>query len=564
MEEDATVRNHLKRATWPVILAVVGIAAIAAAIAANASAKATTKAKAAASSTVTLLSGPGPQSLDPGLDYTTQGSEINWEVYTGLTTYKHAGGMASTELQPGLATSLPKISPNGKTYTVTLRKGLKYSNGDPVQASDFAYTMERSLTIPWGGASTFVTPYVVGAAKYAAHKAKSISGISTNNATGKIVIHLTKAYGPFANVLAFPAFGLVDPKTAPEPFKIQAANPPAGAGPYMVNNISIGKSFDVVPNPNWPGLPGIPKATVSYTEQINANVNANALSVLKSPNEIFDWADTIPPADLSAAKATGHDKLVNLGGSVYYFFLNASKPPFNNQLAREAVVASTAQSGYSRLGSGTLSPGCFFLPPGIPGHGTGKCPYGNPATGNMAKAKKLLKESGQANVPVVVYGEQRSPRLQWETEYVQQLKQIGFKNVQLKEVADSNYFTTIGESKKVDPQTGFADWNEDFPNPVDFYGVLLNGKAIQTIDNENFGQTNDPYVNQQIAKLGTVPTTQISKVVSGWQHLEQYVAKKAYAAVFGYQSFPFFTSKNISVKYTNDIYGWDLLGIQVH
>ena len=555
------MRNHLKRSTWSVILAVVGIAAIAAAIAASASARAT-KAHAAAGKTITLLSGPGPQSLDPGLDYTTQGSEINWEVYTGLTTYKHAGGVASTQLQPGLATALPKISPNGKTYTVTLRKGLKFSNGDPVVASDFTYTVERSLTIPWGGSSTFVSPYVIGAAAYASHKAKGISGISTNNATGKIVIHLTKAYGPFANVLAFPAFGLVDPKTAPMPFKTQAGNPPAGAGPYEVTSINIGKSFNVVPNPNWPGLPGIPKASVTFQEQINSNVNANALSVLKNQSEVFDWADTIPPADLSAAKATGHDKLVNLGGSVYYFFLNATKAPFNNQLAREAVITGLNQSGFSRLGSGTLAPGCFFLPPGIPGHGTGHCPYGT--SGNLAKARQLLKQSGQANVPITVYAEERAPRLAWCVAYQQELKQIGFKNVQLKEVADTNYFTTIGESKKIDPQTGFADWNEDFPNPIDFYGVLLNGPAIQATNNENFGQTNDPYLNKQIAKLGVVPTTKISKVVGQWQALEKYVAKKAYAAVFGYQSFPFFTSKNVSVKYTNDIYGWDLLGITAH
>jgi peptide/nickel transport system substrate-binding protein len=348
------------------------------------------------------------------------------------------------------------------------------------------------------------------------------------------------------------------------PFKVQASTPPAGAGPYMVNNISIGKSFDVVPNPNWSGLPGIPKATVSFTEQIDSNVNANALSVLKNSSEVFDWADTIPPADLSAAKKTGHDKLVNLGGSVYYFFLNASKPPFNNELARQAVVTGLNQSGFSRLGSGTLAPGCFFLPPGIPGHGTGKCPLASPATGNLSKAKALLKQSGQANVPITVYGEERSPRLQWEQAYVQELQQIGFKHVTLKEVADANYFTTIGESKKVDPQTGFADWNEDFPNPVDFYGVLLNGASITPTNNENFGQTNDPYVNKQIKLLGTVPTTQISKVAGKWDTLEKYVAKHAYAAVFGYQSFPFFTSKNITVKYTNDIYGWDLLGIQPH
>jgi peptide/nickel transport system substrate-binding protein len=561
MEEDATVRNHLKRSTWSVILAVVGIAAIAAAIASSATAKA--KGHAAAGTTVTLLSGPGPQSLDPGLDYTTQGSEINWVVYTGLTTYKHAAGAASTVLQPGLATALPKISPNGKTYTVTLRKGLKYSNGDPVKASDFISTMERSLTIPWGGASTFVTPYVVGAAAYASHKAKTISGITANDATGQIVIHLTQAYGPFANVLAFPAFGFVDPKTVTVPFATQAGNPPAGAGPYMVNNISIGKSFDVVPNPNWPGLPGIPKATVSYTEQIDSNVNANALSVLKNSSQIFDWADTLPPALVAQAKATGHYKLINLGGSVYYFFLNASKAPFNNELARQAVVTGLNQNAFSRLGSGTLAPGCFFLPPGIAGHGVGKCPLANPATGNLAKARRLLKQSGQANVPIVVYGEQRTPRLQWEEEYVRELKSIGFKNVTLKAIADSTYFTTIGESKKVNPQTGFADWNEDFPNPIDFYGVLLNGASITPTNNENFGQTNDPYINKQIKKLGTVPTTQISKVVPQWQKLEKYVASHAYAAVFGYQSFPFFTSKNITVKYTNSIYGWDLLGIQV-
>jgi peptide/nickel transport system substrate-binding protein len=556
------VRIKVRRPARAALATAVGAAAVAAgAVGVTAASAHSTKGHAAASAPIQLLSGTGPQSLDPGLDYTTQGSEINWEVYTGLTTYKHAAGVASTELQPGLATALPVISNGGKTYTVTLRKGLKYSNGDPVQASDFTYSLERSLTIPWGGASTFVTPYVVGAAAYASHKAKGISGVSASNSTGKIVIHLTKPYGPFANVLAFPAFGLVDPKTAPEPFKVQAGDPPAGDGPYMVTNISIGKSFNIVPNPNWSPTSGIPKATLSYTEQIDSNVNANALSVLKNSNEIFDWADTIPPSDLSAAKATGHDKLVNLGGSVYYFFLNASKPPFNNLQARQAVVTGLNQNGFSRLGSGTLAPGCFFLPPGIAGHGVGKCPLANPATGNLAKAKKLLKESGQANVPIVVYGEERSPRLQWEQAYVQELQSIGFKNVKLKEVADENYFTVIGESKKVDPQTGFADWNEDFPNPVDFYGVLLNGPAIQPTDNENFGQTNDKYINKQIAKLGITPTTQISKVVKGWQSLEQYVAKNAYAAVFGYQSFPFFTSKNITVKYTNDIYGWDLLGI---
>jgi peptide/nickel transport system substrate-binding protein len=557
------VRNLLKRSAWSGILTLVGIAAIVTALASTATAK--TAKPAAASSMVTLLSGAGPQSLDPALDYTTQGSEINWLVYTGLTTYAHANGVGGTKLIPGLATALPVISNGGKTYTVTLRKGQKYSNGDPVQASDFLFTVERSLKIPWGGASTFVTPYVIGAAAYASGKSKTISGISTNNATGKIVIHLSAAYGPFDNVLAFPAYGLIDPKTVTDITKVQASNPPAGDGPYMVNNIAIGASFDVVKNPDYVAIPGIPAGKVDFEEKINSNVEANALSVLNNSSDIFDWADTIPGSLLPqiAAKAKGRYSLKDLGGSVYYFFLNASKAPFNNLDARKAVIEGLNESGLSRLGSGTLSPACYFLPPAIPGHPGGACPLGKPGTGNLAAAKKLVTESGDASVPIVVYAQERAPRLAWCEAYEQELKDIGFKNVSLKEVADENYFTVIGEAKKVDPQTGFADWNQDFPNPVDFYGVLLDGKSIVPVDNENFGQTNDPYINKVVTKLGATPTTELGKVTSQWQALEKYVAKNAYAAVFGYQSFPFLTSSRIKVNYTNDIYGWDLDGISL-
>lgn len=556
------MRNQLKRSTWSVILAVVGIAALAAAIAASASAKATTKAKAAASSPITLLSGVGPQSLDPSLDYTTQGDEINWEVYTGLDTYAHKSGLAGTKLIPGLATSLPKISDGGKTYTVTLRKGLKFSNGDPVVASDFTTTMERSLSIPWGGASTFLTPYVAGAAAYSSHKAKGISGITTDNATGKIVIHLTQPYGPFDNVLAFPMLGLQDPKTQTVPFKTQATNPPAGDGPFMVNNINTGVSFDVVPNPNWKPLPGIPAAKLSFEEKIDSNIEANALSVLNNSADIFDWADTIPGSLLPQihAKAASRYKLINLGGSVYYFFLNQSEAPFNNQDAREAVAAGINEAALSREGSGTLAQACFFLPPGIPGHPSGKCPY-HWGTGDLKLARKLLKESGQANVPITVYSQERSPRLQWCTTYAQELKAIGFKHVTIKENADETYFTTIGESKKLHPQTGFADWNEDFPNPVDFYGVQLDGKSITPTDNLNFGQVNDPHINAEVAKLGAETIT--PSTTKQWQDLDEYVANHVDIVPFGYQTFPFFTSTSIKVNYTNDIAGWDLLGISL-
>jgi peptide/nickel transport system substrate-binding protein len=517
--------------------------------------------------TVTLLMGTAPQSLDPGMDYTTQGAESTWITYLGLYTYAHKNGSAGSQVIPALATGLPKISDGGKTYTMTLRKGLVFSNGKPVVASDFAYTVERAIKIPWGGSGLFITPNIVGATAFANGKAKTISGITTNDSTGQIVVHLTAPYGPWVNIMAFPSMGLVPKGT---PFKNLANNPPPGVGPYMTTNVVPNQSFESVQNPEWAkmNIPGIPAGHVHTIQvKIDSNVSSNALSVLNNSADFFDWADTIPGSLLSQikAKASNRFSLVDLGGSTYYIFLNSQRPPFNNQLAREAVVTGLNQNAMNRLGSGTLVPACYFLPPAIPGHPSAPCPYGNPASGgNLAKAKALVKQSGQANVPITVWSETRQPRQAWMTYYAQFLKSIGFTNVNLKVIADATYFTTIGEEAKLHPQTGFADWNQDFPNPYDFY-LLVDGHSILPTNNENFGETNDPHINAEVAKLGPTPTPQLSTVASQWQALDEYLAKKAYLAVFGYQTFPFFYSDRIngSALVRSPLYGWDWTSFQL-
>ena len=404
---------------------------------------------------------------------------------------------------------------------------------------------------------------IVGGTAFSTGKAKTISGITTDNATGKIVIHLTAPYGPFDNVLAFPALGIIPTGT---PFHNLPNSPPPGVGPYMTTNIVPNASFSSVINPEWSkmDIPGIPAGHVDVNVKISSNVSSNALSVLNNTADFFDWADTIPGSLLPQIHSQAADRFsqVNLGGSTYYIFLNVTKKPFSSQLAREAVVTGLNQDAMNRLGAGTLAPACYFLPPAVPGHPTGACPYGTPGTGNLAKAKALVQQSGMAGQPVTVWSETRSPRQQWMTYYTSFLNSIGFKATQ-KVIADATYFTTIGDLK-LHPQTGFADWNQDFPNPVDFYGVLLDGKAILPTDNENFGETNDPYINSQVTALGATPTTQLSTVVSKWQALDQYVAKKAYVAVFGYQTFPKFTSNRINYGAIvfHSVYGWDFTSFQ--
>jgi peptide/nickel transport system substrate-binding protein len=519
---------------------------------------------------VTEVQGTAPDSLDPQAFITTQAAEPSWLAYTGLVTYAHANGIAGAQIIPGLATALPKISADGKTYTATLRKGLVYSDGKPVKASDFTYTIERAIKIPWPEAAAFLNSNIVGAADFASGKAKSISGIKADDATGKITIKLKAPYGAFDNVLAFPNLGLVP---AGSPFKNQPASPPPGVGPYMLTNIVPNVSYTAAVNPRYASeqIPGIPVGHVNVNVKVQSNVNAGALSVLQNSTDLFDTWDIVPGSLLPQVQSQASDRFAKEPlNTTYYFFLNTQVKPFNNALAREAVIYGLDRNALARLGSGFWTPACFFLPPNMVGHppaGT-PCPYiGSPTNApNLAKAKQLVQQSGMAGTPVTVWGEMRTPRRQFVDYYTSMLNQIGFKATE-KIIADATYFPTVGNTK-LHAQTGFDDYNQDFPNPIDFYGLLLAGDSISATNNINHGLVNDPVINAKVNTIGSlfkVPTSNLSSVASQYQTLEQYTAKKAYVAVWGYLTAPKFASNRIDfgAAQFNPVYGWDYTSLRL-
>ena len=106
-----------------------------------------------------------PDSLDPALAFDVGGLQAIWLVYTPLLTYRRDEGEEGAELIPGLASDLPEISDDGRTYTLTLRKGLLYSDGTEVKASDFEHAIKRVLTLDSGGAPFYEG--IEGATAYA-------------------------------------------------------------------------------------------------------------------------------------------------------------------------------------------------------------------------------------------------------------------------------------------------------------------------------------------------------------------------------------------------------------
>jgi peptide/nickel transport system substrate-binding protein len=451
--------------------------------------------------------------------------------------------MAGGQVIPALATGLPKITDGGLTYTFTLRKGLKYSDGSPVKASDLTHAIERDLKLGWSAAS-FLTSTIAGADAYSKGKASTISGITTNDATGQTTIKLTHQYGAFLNVLAIPGVSYLPAST---PMKDQSANPPPGVGPYKITNVVPNQSFDVVKNPVYASeaIPGIPVGHVDTIHvKVESNTTTEASDVLNNSADVFDWGDTIPPALQQQAQAQSSRYKLIPAAKTFYFFLNTKEKPFNNPKARLAAAIATDRVAMARLGSGTLIPGCFLLPPGMVGHPTAPCPYGNPnSTPDYAKAEQLVKQSGEEGAPVTVWAENRQPRLEWAENFAASLNKIGFKAT-LKTIADAQYFTTI-ETLKNHPQAGFADWQQDFPSPVDFYQNLVDANAIIPVGNSNYEELNDPHIQSELAALYPVPTSKLSSVASRWQALDEYLANNAAVDVYGYLETPEFVSNRI-------------------
>ena len=512
--------------------------------------------------TAIVLMGTPPDSLDPGLGASTQSYEATWIAYTGLVTYAHAEGEAGTKLIPGLAQTLPTVTNGGKTYTFTLRKGLVYSNGTPVKASDFTHAIERAIKLGWTNKS-FLTENIVGGEAFDAGKASSISGIRTDDATGAITIQLVAPYGPFLNVLAFPAAGLVPSAT---PMKSLSNEPPPGVGPYEIENVVPNRSYEMVRNPNWSkdAIPGIPAGHMNVDVKIVSNNQTEAEQVLDNSADVFDYNDTIPPTLLSQVESQAKARFAKeptVSGE--YFFLNVKEAPFDNPLAREAVNYALNRQALERLDSGMLDPACFFLPAGMPGHPSGSCPYGEPsAQPSLAKAKELVRQAGLQGTPVTVWGGSRAPHKEFVDYYTSMLNEIGFKATE-KIVADAQYYQTVG-NLSTKAQTGWLSYSQDFPNPIDFY-QLLDAKSILPQENHNLSQVNDPHIQSELAALAPVPSSQLGSVLGRWQALDEYTAKKAYLAVFGYDEAPKFLSSRIDFKTAifHPVYGNDWSSLEL-
>jgi peptide/nickel transport system substrate-binding protein len=440
--------------------------------------------------------GTFPEYLDPGLAYDLESWSAMYNTYIPLLTYAHADGEAGSEVVPGLAEDLPEISNGGKTYTLQLRKGLKYSDGTPVRASDFASSVERLFKLNSYGSSFYSD--VVGAEEFAETKKGGIPGIKTNDQTGEIVIDLVAPRGTFTNELAL-LFGALLPSDTPA--KNLTTDPPPATGPYEIVSSEPKRSWAYERNPQWAKANGelMSELPDGNFDRIEMNVGRNAATQV---NEVergkVDWMQAQVPADLYASvkdKYEGTQFRIDHPISVYYFWMNMKQPPFDDLEVRQAVNHAVDTAALERIYAGSLSAAHQILPEGIPGHE----PF-DLYPHDMAKAKQLLAEANPSDREITVWTENLNPHDEAGAYYQDVLRKLGF-DVDLKTINADNYYTTIGNSSTPDLDIGWSAFNQDYPHPNNFFQTLLDGESIAPTFNSNFSNTDIPELNAKIAKL---------------------------------------------------------------
>jgi peptide/nickel transport system substrate-binding protein len=498
-----------------------------------------------------------PSFLDPALSYEVEGWTAMYDTYLPLLTYAHADGAAGSKVVPALAESLPKITNGGKTYTLTLRKGLKYSDGTPVNASDFKSTIERLFKISSPGSGFYEG--IVGAEKFAKTKSGGIPGIKTNDKTGEIVIDLVSPRGTFSNELGMLFAALLPPGT---PAKNLTADPPPATGPYMITKSEPGRAWSYARNPYWAKANGsqISEVPDGHFDKIEIKVASNdSTQVNEIERNKTDWMQTPISADLYNKvkdKYEGTQFRVEHPINLYLFWINTTVAPFNDVKVRQAVNYAVNTEALERIYAGSLAATHQILPEGMPGHK----PF-DLYPHNMAKAKELIAEANPSDRNITVWTDNESPNDEAGAYYQGVLSELGF-SAKLKTINADNYYTIIGNESTPDLDTGWLAFYEDYPHPNDFFQPLLSGESIAPTYNTNLSRIDDPKLNAKIAKLGEEPLGPQQE--AEYAALDKAYMEQAPMVPYGTNTVSTFVSANINLDSVifNPTFGQDLTSFE--
>ena len=448
--------------------------------------------------------------LDPPLAGASQSVGVISLVFEGLVRLDSGLNVVSAGAESW------DIKDGGKTFLFHIRKGLKFANGDPVTAEDFAYSLNRAFGSDFAnGNAGYYLSNIAGSTDVTEGKATSISGVKViDSQTLEIDLLTPSVY--FLYQLTFPA-SFVVPKKAIDAKPQNWTDTAYGTGPFMVKEWKHNQNISLVPNPNyWLGKPQLAEIDLPFIQD-----PATALKLYQTGELDIMGTYNFPTDQISQVSSSPDFKQVNQFFVTYIGFNNI-KPPFNDVRVRQAFAKAVDKATLTtKVLEGVMVQADTIIPPGMPGFNASAAKIQEL---NVADAKKLLADAGypdgQGFPKVALSINNQDPNYAKIAAALQQMwkENLGVTiEINTEELAKFNDDLTATANKPDDPAAlnfYISVWGADYPDPQNFVSQQLR---------TDVGNNNGHYSNVQFDELvdqADVETDQ-AKRLSLYQQAEQ-------------------------------------------
>ncbi|MEV7689275.1 ABC transporter substrate-binding protein [Streptomyces bungoensis] len=392
-----------------------------------------------------------PSTLDPAGAW-----DGSWELYRNIFQTLVAYPNGATTPQPDAAESCGFTDATSRTYRCKLRAGMKFADGDPMDAAAVQHSIDRIRTInaPGGPAG------LLG----------SLDRVETSG-DREVVFHLNQPDATFPFVLATPAMSIVDPNDYPAN-SLRKDTKVHGSGPYELQSYQEGKEAVLVRNGNYKGFAERENnaVTIRYFQ-----TSASMVKALRD-KQIDVTYRGLAADDIIALQQHGDSdlQLVDGAGTDISYLVFNPKDPWARQPAVRKAVAQLVDRGAiaHKVYKDTVDPLYSMVPKGLTGHTTAFFDdFGDPS---VPKARKILTDAGiTQKVPLTLwyttdrYGSETALMFQ---ELKQQLDDSGLFTVTLKSRPWKTY--VVGYQKGEYPVFG-RGWFPDFPDADNFIAPFV-------------------------------------------------------------------------------------------
>ena len=367
----------------------------------------------AAGGTISAGSAYAPSDYNPTSTSSAFCLGANWHVLEGL----YGTDPHDYSTFPELATGDPE-QVDDTHFTITLREGATFSNGNAVTAADVVESFDRTKANATYAA--FLTP------------------IDSLEATDDATITVTTAIANFsllkerlALVRVFPA-GTTDD---------ELADTPVGSGPWMYDAITD-NTVDLVPNPNYNGSLAAEDSQLHYDILTDATARMTAQqqgTTLVMESVTADAIDTIESAGCKVDTIQGF-------GTRFIMF-NTAKAPWDNVTARQAIMyAINTDQMITNIFNGLAATASSYIPKDFPNYQEASVVY----TYDAEKAKSLLSEAGVTPGDLKIRCTDNTQASAMATQVQQDLVALGFNASIAEETSAATYAAIDGGSDDFD------------------------------------------------------------------------------------------------------------------